>query len=168
MAQQPLYRRGRSTRLLVVALVTASLVTITVDYRGGETGPLASAGRATLSLISPLQKTMSNLLRPVGDFFSTVTNIGTLRAENARLAAELQEVLTLQGSALSLQDRVEQLEKLLGFRESLSSIPTVEARVIATGVSNFEWSVTINVGARDGVKVGMPVVAPDGLVGHVV
>ena len=31
--------RARSTRLLVVALVSISLVTITVDYREGTDGP---------------------------------------------------------------------------------------------------------------------------------
>ena len=41
-----LQRRTRSTRLLVVTLITASLVTITVDYKEGSSGPLAELGRA--------------------------------------------------------------------------------------------------------------------------
>ena len=35
-----LRNRARSTRVLVVTLVSASLVTITVDYRQGDSGPL--------------------------------------------------------------------------------------------------------------------------------
>ena len=42
------------------------------------------------------------------------------------------------------------------------------AVVIAESVGNFEWSVTINKGSSAGIKVDMPVVSGDGLVGHVV
>ena len=38
-------QRTRSARLLVVTLVAASLAIITVDYRGGDQGPLDAAGR---------------------------------------------------------------------------------------------------------------------------
>jgi rod shape-determining protein MreC len=48
---------------------------------------------------------------------------------------------------------------------------SVAAEVIASGVSNFEWTVTINRGSDDGIAVNMPVVtgAADGarLVGRV-
>ena len=46
--------RARSARLVVVALVSVSLLTITVDYREGDSGPLASLGRTALTVISPL------------------------------------------------------------------------------------------------------------------
>jgi rod shape-determining protein MreC len=40
--------------------------------------------------------------------------------------------------------------------------------VISNGVSNFEWTITIDKGTTDGIEVAMPVVAAAGLVGHVV
>lgn len=49
-----------------------------------------------------------------------------------------------------------------------TQLDTVAARVIALAPSNFEWTVTIDVGARDGVERGMPVVEGDGLVGRVI
>ena len=42
------------------------------------------------------------------------------------------------------------------------------AVVIAESPSNFEWSVTIDRGSSDGVKVDSPVVSGQGLIGHVV
>ena len=33
--------RARSTRLLVIALISVSLITITLDYRQGDEGPLS-------------------------------------------------------------------------------------------------------------------------------
>ena len=50
-----LRNRTRSTRLLVVILVSVSLLTITVDYRQGDSGPLAAVGSAALAIISPLR-----------------------------------------------------------------------------------------------------------------
>src|ERR671918_427286 len=50
------YRRVRSTRLLVLGLLVASLVTITVDARGGRDGPMATLGRRLGAIIGPLQE----------------------------------------------------------------------------------------------------------------
>jgi rod shape-determining protein MreC len=168
VAQQPLYKRSRRTRLLVVGLVTASLVMITADYRGGESGPLAAAGRATSAILTPLQRAMTNVLRPVGDFFSSISHLGSLRSENAALQLQLAELRARLGDTLSLQGRVEQLEKLLQITETLGDIPTRTGHLIGESVSNFEWAVTISLGSEEGVRVGMPVIAPDGLLGHVV
>jgi len=167
MAQQPLYRRGRSTRLLVVGLVTASLVTITLDFRGGKGGPLEAAGEATLSVISPLQRAVSGLLRPVGNFFSSIANIGSLRTENAQLQSDIAELLGDSGDLLSYKRRYEELSKLLRLKESIP-VDSRQGRVIAHGLSNNEWLITINLGSRDGVQVNDPVVGPEGLIGHVV
>ena len=46
-------------------------------------------------------------------------------------------------------------------------IETTAAQVIANGVSNFEWTITIDKGSSVGISVGMPVVSSAGLVGHV-
>ena len=47
-------QRTRSARLLVVTLVAASLAIITVDYRGGDDGPLDSVGEAISSALAAL------------------------------------------------------------------------------------------------------------------
>ena len=62
--------RARSTRLLVVTLVSISLVTITVDYRQGDEGPLAAASEAALVVLTPLQEAVSKVTRPIGNFFA--------------------------------------------------------------------------------------------------
>lgn len=160
--------RARSARLLVIALVSASLVTITLDYRQGEGGPLSTAGDAALAVISPLQEAVSTVTKPIGNFFSTLVRLPAIRRENRELqdrVAELeQQIATTTADAARLQ----QLEALLGVRETLGAgILTVAAEVIANGVSNFDWTITIDRGSQDGISVDMPVVASAGLVGHV-
>lgn len=159
--------RTRSARLLVVALVSVSLVTITVDYRQGERGPLAAAGDAALAFVSPMQEAVAKVTKPIGAFFSTLVRLPSIRAENERLRARVAELEAQVATSADLASRVEQLESLLGLRERLG-LRTVAARVIANSVSNLEWTITIDAGASDGVAVDMPVVAPAGLVGHVV
>jgi len=159
--------RTRSTRLLVVTLVSISLTTITIDYRQGSTGPLASVGRASLALISPLQEAVSKVTHPVGNFFSAVVHLPSLRAENERLKDEVAALRSQLVQDSSDQARLREMEDLLQLKESLE-LRTTTALVIGSGVSNFEWSVTIDKGSNDGIQVDMPVVAAAGLVGHVV
>jgi rod shape-determining protein MreC len=160
--------RTRTARLLVVTLVSASLVTITVDYRQGPEGPLAEAGDAALAALSPLQEAVSRITKPVGSFFSTLVRLPSIRAENEDLRARVAELEAQVATSADLAARVNQLEALLGLREQLGALRTVGARVIANSVSNLEWTITIDVGSSDGIAVAMPVVAPAGLVGHVV
>jgi len=136
-----LRNRARSTRLLVVSLVSASLVTITVDYRQGDSGPLAAAGDAALTLISPLQEAVSKVTDPIGNFFSTLVNLPSIRGENQRLKEQVaryqQENATFQADAT----RMAELEALLDLQGSLGArVQTTAATVIANGVSNFEWT----------------------------
>lgn len=164
-----LRNRARSTRVLVVALVSASLVTITVDYRQGDAGPLAAAGDAALAIVSPLQEAVSKVTRPIGNFFSTLVRLPAIRRENRELREEVaalrQEVATTQADLA----RLAELEELLGLQQSLDSkVRTTAAQVIANGISNFDWTITIDRGSADGVEPNMPVVASAGLVGHVV
>ena len=160
--------RARSTRLLVASLVALSLVTITLDYRQGDSGPLSAAGDAALVIISPLQEGVSKVTHPIGNFFSTLLRLPSIRRENEELNDRVSELQALVATGRADAARLQQLEALLGLREGLGSeVETVGAEVIASGVSNFDWTITIDRGSSDEIDVDMPVVASAGLVGHV-
>jgi rod shape-determining protein MreC len=163
-------QRSRSARLLVVTLVAASLAIITIDYRAGEQGPLAAVGRAASSAISPLQRAVSNVVQPVSNFFSSLAELPSLARQNADLRRQLDDLLTVQQLNQELTDRIESLEQLLGLQAI--TLDPISGRVIGSGVSNFEWTITIDRGSADGIEVDMPVVtgASDGprLVGRVI
>ena len=161
--------RARSTRLLVVALVSISLVTITVDYREGSDGPLASLGDGALAVISPLQEVVSKVTHPIGNFFSTLVRLPSIRQERDVLRERVDALETQLAESSADQARLAELEALFGLQESLGNrIETTAAEVIANGVSNFEWTITIDKGSSVGISEGMPVVSSAGLVGHVV
>jgi rod shape-determining protein MreC len=163
-------QRSRSARLLVVTLVAASLAIITVDYRAGEEGPLAAAGRVASSAIAPMQRAVSTVVQPVSNFFSSLAELPSLTSRNGELRRQVDDLETVQQLNQELSRRIETLEQLLGLQTITSR--TIAARVIGSGVSNFEWDITIDRGSEDGIQVDMPVVtgASDGprLVGRVI
>jgi rod shape-determining protein MreC len=151
-------QRPRSTRLLVVALVAISLGVITVDYREGEDGPLAGIGRTLLSTMAPLQQAVTEVTRPIGDFFIGLAHLPSLERDNQSLMDERNALRSELQRQQQVRHNYEVLVGLVGLKESLDP-EAVVARVVANGVGNFDWTVTIGSGSADGVEVDMPVVA---------
>src|SRR5712692_3537471 len=162
-----LYRRVRSTRLLVISLVMASLLVITVDYRGGTSGPFEAAGRGVQAVVGTLQGGVSKVLQPVGAFFSGLFHVGSLQSENHRLQQEIRTLREQASQNTSIQRQNQELLDLYHLQQRLGLQGTA-AIVTGLSVSNFQWSITIDHGSSSGFKVDMPVVTGDGLVGHVI
>jgi rod shape-determining protein MreC len=149
--------KPRSTRLLLVVLVSLSLAVITVDYRQGPDGPLAGLGRTSLSLMAPLQRAVTNATRPVSDFFVSIAHLPSLSRENRDLKEEVAGLRTAIAGRTALEGRLDRLQQLLDLTNS-SEFPLVNAQVIGQGPSNFENVITIDRGFEDGIEVDMPVV----------
>lgn len=163
--------RPRSTRLLIVVLVSLSLATITLDYREGPSGPLAGTGRAVRSALAPLQSAVTTVTRPIGNFFAGLAHLPSLEQKNRDLQEQIDNLNTQIALSAEQQRQLQALQELLGLKQTLDP-EAVPAVVIANGVSNFEWTVTINKGSDDHIAVDMPVVTGDAtaprLVGHIV
>jgi rod shape-determining protein MreC len=161
------YRRARSTRLLLIALLLTSLVTITVDSRSGDRGPLAALGRLGLSIVTPLQEGVSAAVRPIGSFFSNVFRAGSLRSENEQLQQTIAQLRTQLQEIAQLRRERDELFRQVQLTEAIG-VEGFGARVVADCPSNFEWCATVDKGTEDGVYDDMPVISGSGLVGRVV
>jgi rod shape-determining protein MreC len=107
--------------------------------------------------MAPLQQAVTTVTEPVGDFFSGLANLPSLQRDNERLTAELADAKTQLARYGELQGNYDAMVDLLELKGTLD--PTaVPAVVIGNGVSNFDWSITIDAGSNDGVEVDMPVV----------
>lgn len=162
---------SRNTRLLVVGLVAASLAIITLDYRQGQAGPLAGMGRGAQAFMAPLQEGVTSATRPVGDFFTGIAHLPSLSRENKDLKDQVAGLQTEVAAYAQTQEQLQQVRDLLGLKASLDP-DSVAAVVIANGLSNFDYSVTIDKGSNDGIAVGQAVVTGSAtssrLVGQVV
>jgi rod shape-determining protein MreC len=141
----------------VVVLVSISLAVITLDYRQGQTGPLAGLGRTARAAMAPLQEGVTNATRPVGDFFSGLAHLPSLAKDNRELKSELAAAQADDHVTEFVRSQYDYLLDLMGLQRSLDPA-AVPAVVIANDVSNFEWSVTIDKGTADGIAEEMPVV----------
>ncbi|MGW3648104.1 rod shape-determining protein MreC [Streptomyces sp. NPDC000878] len=160
-------RDTRESRLLLVLLIAIAFALITVDIRGGEDSPVDGARQAAAAVFGPVEDGVATVVDPVGDAVSAVRDSGerhdrlaTLEKENAALKARL-------GSDDRNRSRLGQLDKMLK-SAGAGQYGIKGAEVIAIGAAQgFSWTVTIDIGANDGVKRDMTVLNGDGLVGRI-
>lgn len=149
--------RARGARLLVVVLVSASLAVITLDYRQGPSGPLAGLGRAAQAAMAPLQRAATGIIRPIDNFFSGIARLPSLERENRRLKDQQRILETEIAAGAQYRQLYEQTLAILGLRQLTPG--SIGANVIANGVSNFHWTITIGKGSASGIAVDQPVIA---------
>lgn len=152
--------------VLLAALLAASLVLITVYFREGETGVLHKARAATLSVTAPLGRVgqvAASPFKAVGDWFAGIAvsrhELEQLRSQNAELRARLADLE-------EARQENERLRRIVAFVEE-RRLSQLGARVIGRPTSSWEGSIVIDRGSVDGVQAGMPVLAPQGLVGQI-
>ncbi|MGD9483004.1 rod shape-determining protein MreC [Streptomyces sp. TRM70308] len=160
-------RDSRESRLLLVLLVAVAFALITVDIRSGEDSPLDTAREGAASVFGPVENAVAGAVDPVGNAVSAVRSSGDRHDRLAALERENAELRTRLGSDERRSSRDAQLDKLL--RTAAAGQYGVKgAQVVAIGAAQgFSWTITIDVGARDGVQRDMTVLNGDGLVGRV-
>src|SRR3712207_4966687 len=154
----------RRSRSLLAVLVLVSLILITLDYRQGEGGAVSAIQRGALTVFGPVAEGFATVVRPVGNFFGAIGELGSLREQNAVLNQEVSDLREDKLSTADLERENAQLRAQLNMRDKLD-YTTTGARVIAQPPSAVERSVLIDVGADNGVLPGMAVINEFGLVG---
>jgi rod shape-determining protein MreC len=154
----------------VLALVVLTSVTlITLDTRSGRSGPLGAIGRAAHTIVSPIEGAVSSVTRPIGDWWSGLIDSGSIKKENRDLRRRVAELEGQQHKAAAAIQLNHELQAIVGLRNQLlQAANPITARVIDRDPGNFESTLTIDRGTEDGIADGMPVMAPDGVVGHVI
>ncbi|MEU7701301.1 MULTISPECIES: rod shape-determining protein MreC [unclassified Streptomyces] len=160
-------RDTRESRLLLVLLIAIAFALITVDIRGGQESPVDGARQAAAAVFGPVENGVAAAVDPIGNAIGAVrdsgerhTRIAALEKENAELKAEL-------GSDDRNRNRLRELDAMLK-TAGAGQYGIKGAQVIAIGAAQgFSWTVTVDVGARDGIKRDMTVLNGSGLVGRV-
>jgi rod shape-determining protein MreC len=150
-------------------VVLTCVTLITLDTRSGRSGPLGAVGRAAHTIVSPVQGAISSVTRPVGDWWSGLVDSGSIKKENRELRRRVAELEGERQKAAVAAQLNEELQAQVDLRDRLlQPANPVTARVIDRDPGNFDSTLTIDRGTRDGVAEGMPVMAPNGVVGHVI
>ncbi|MFD7131808.1 rod shape-determining protein MreC [Streptomyces sp. NPDC059894] len=160
-------RDTRESRLLLVLLIAVAFALITVDIRGGEDSPVDGARRAAAAAFGPIENGVASAVDPVGNAVSAVRDSGERHDRLAELEQENAALKAKLGSDDRNRSRLAQLDKMLR-TAGAGQYGIKGAEVIAIGAAQgFSWTVTIDIGADDGIERDMTVLNGDGLVGRV-
>jgi rod shape-determining protein MreC len=151
--------------VLVLLLLTAFTL-ITLDYRAQGGGVFGAARRTASSIFGPVERLAADVVRPVRHGIQAVGSIGS----NHKKVSDLQRQISALQQQVRQQpfdaQRVKELDQLLHV-SAVGQYKLLPAQVIAVSATDgFEWTATIDVGAKDGLKPNMTVLNGDGLVGR--
>jgi rod shape-determining protein MreC len=148
--------------ILLLLFVALALMSLRIKQQRG----IAFLDALLMEFCSPFQSASTAVIQTVHRTVEQYLFLVQLQKENEILKqriAELQKENHLKEEALLANER---LRKLLEFRDKIS-LSMIAAEVIGQDPSSWFKSVTINKGERDGVRKGMAVISPDGVVGQV-
>jgi len=157
----------RRARVVLAALVLVSLVLVTADFRSDEGGPLDGVRRVATAVFAPVQASATAVVEPVARLLGGIGDLASTFEDNQRLRDRVAQLVERRRSTEDVERENDELRALLEMREG-RGWETVTATTIGIGPSNYEWTITIDVGTEDGVSEDMAVVDGDGLVGRVV
>jgi rod shape-determining protein MreC len=156
----------RRNRVLLSAgfFLLLSLGMLSVNARNpGRIDPL---GRVFLEVMSPLQRVTSAVLGTAGGLWGDYVALGGVQRDNDRLHARLRDLERHAPAQRELELMNRRLKRLLALERQLPS-EAVAAAVTARDASAWFQNLTLNKGEVDGLRPGMPVLAPEGVVGVV-
>ena len=119
-----------------------------------------------MEICSPLQKTFTLVIKTAQETFQKYIFLVNLDKENRMLKQRIAELQEENTRAREVKLAFDRLRQLLQFREK-NSPSMIGAEVIGQDPSSWFKSVTIDKGERDGVKKGMAVISPAGVIGQV-
>ncbi|HEY7468570.1 MAG TPA: rod shape-determining protein MreC [Acidimicrobiia bacterium] len=143
-----------------ITLLVVGVLLMTFDVRlegGGVVGVLRSG---TQAIVSPLQRLAAYAVTPVANALDSLSNVASLREQNAVLSAELAAA---QASLVAVQDQLARLELLEQIYE-LGTDEEVVGRTIANVIGAVDAALIIDKGTNDGVVAGQPVIDTNGYV----
>jgi len=153
-----------------IALFSAILITsVLISIQRGAQDEASRLELAAQETVSPLAAILAGPLRGIENFFASFESRDTLSDKNATLEAEVAMLRERQARYDNLAHKVARYEAILGVdTETEVPLRKIAARAIGETNGPFVRSLLLNVGSRDGVKVGNPVLSTQGLVGHVI
>ena len=124
-------------------------------------------GALLMWIMRPLQMASQGAVNWITDFRENYDTLTGFRTENERLRKRIQNLEVERQKLLEAEATNRQLKQLLDFRSHLPA-GAITAAIIANSAASWFQSCQIDKGSADGVRKGMAVMTPLGVVGQVV
>ncbi len=118
---------------------------------------LTLPGRLIVSAIGDSSRGFSKYFR----------SLSALEENNEELKQQNEALTSAANDAEALRAENERLKSYLSIKSLHPDFTYVEAMVVGREAGNYQTVLTINRGSAQGIKEGMPVITPDGIVGCV-
>jgi rod shape-determining protein MreC len=122
---------------------------------------------AALDVTGPVSGALHEVTATAKGLASGAGNYWDAAHQNSRLKAERKAMLQRMIEAKAILQENRQLKAALQLRER-SRDAVAAGRIVGSSLSSPRRFAVLSVGSGDGVRVGMPVRSPDGLIGRVI
>lgn len=138
-------------------ITTVSLLLVSLYFISIDSSPeVRNIKRAAFSSFAFISYSAANIL----DFFKSNSDYEKLREENAKLMLQINR---LREYGIENQD----LKKLLSITDTVN-YQLIPGKVVTKRFSKSQSLFTLDAGDKDGIKIGMPVINSEGLVGIII
>jgi rod shape-determining protein MreC len=145
--------------------VLLSIYILTAGARGQlRNEPL---GAVLMWILRPLQVVSQGTVNWISGFRDNYDTLSGFKAENDRLRKRVQNLEVERQKHLEAEATNYRLQQLLALRSHLSGT-AITASIIANSATSWFQSCLLDKGSADGVRKGMAVVTPLGVIGQVV
>lgn len=148
--------------ILSITCVVGIFAGLIFNIKGGPLNTIAGY------IFVPMQQGINNTGAWIFDFANDFRTLSDVLEENKELKAKIEELEKQISDNKQDQYELENLRELFELDEKYPDYEKVAASVIAKNSGNWFSTFTINRGSKDGIEVGMNVLAGSGLVGIVV
>jgi rod shape-determining protein MreC len=145
---------------LIVGLVMLILSLVAPQSYSAVRGAALNVTAPISGALNEVSTTVSGLATGAGDYWDAANQNGQLKRDRAALMRRMVE-------ARAILEENRQLKAALGLRERSRRV-VATGRVVGSSFESPRRFAVIAVGSSDGVAIGMPVRAPEGLIGRVI
>ena len=127
----------------------------------------ATVRGAALDVTAPITGALSEVTTTVTGLFSGAGDYWNAAQQNGELKRQRNALMRRMVEARAILEENQQLKAALQLRER-SSKAVATGRVVGSSFESQRRFAVLSVGSSDGVEVGMPVRAPEGLIGRII
>ncbi|TAL89640.1 MAG: rod shape-determining protein MreC [Rhodanobacter sp.] len=160
----PLFAGNAAGTLRLIVYLALAVVLMVLDQRNGWLWRLRSAASAVVEPVYRLAGLPAEGARTLSVAFADRQH---LTSENQRLREDLLLANAKLNRMAAVAVQNQHLKELLDTQHSLE-LNVQLARVIGVDLGAYRYRLTLNVGSRDGVRQGQPVIDAHGVMGQVV
>ncbi len=148
--------------LIAVALIAA------MAYTYGTERYVTKVESIVGTVFTPIQKVFYQMGEEISNFFSSISEIGTLRATNEKLQKEVEKLRKENIQLQELMNENKRLKEALNFKTENVELDLKLATITGKNSGNWFNIFTIDKGKNEGIKPGMAVLDEKGnMVGQI-